>query len=114
VRAPGLNIAGVVADARKITDYLLNEDHADGRPKARFFKGFGFTLEDWRTLQSALEAHPSLNPVKESRSTRWGTKYIVECNFPTPDGRDPCILTVWLQAEPGAPAVLVTAYPVGG
>ncbi len=32
---------------RKIVDYLLSPFHPDGRGKARFFRGFGFSAAQW-------------------------------------------------------------------
>ena len=40
-----------------------------------------------------------------------GIKYEVECSLATPDGRNPCIRTVWIsQAE--QPPRLITAHPL--
>jgi hypothetical protein len=96
----------------KIVEYLLRPDHPLGGPKARFFRGFGFSLERWQQLAAALRNHPEQNPIEASISTPFGMKYLVRCNLGTPDRRDPCIVTVWLKEEAG-PARLVTAYPAG-
>jgi filamentous hemagglutinin len=93
----------------KISHYLLNPDHRVGGPKARFFLGVGFSLDQWSRMAAALNSHPEANPVEEI-ATRFGTKYVVRCNVATPDGRNPCIVTVWMQ-EQDDPARLVTAYP---
>jgi len=34
----------------KIVDYLLNHEHPEGWPKARFFEAFGFTAKGWETF----------------------------------------------------------------
>ena len=94
----------------KILEYLLNPEHPLGSPKARFFFARGFSIEEWQRLAAALNGHPARNPVEETIATAFGTKYVVRCKVETPDGRNPCIVTVWMQ-EQAEPARLVTAYP---
>src|SRR4051794_40727233 len=77
----------------KITNYLLDEEHPIGRHKARFFVQFGFSIERWQEMASALTKHPSRNPIEEINSP-YGKKYVVQCSMETPDGRNPCIVTV--------------------
>lgn len=92
---------------RKVAAYLLDLDHPDGGPKARFFRAFGF---DEATLEEALMRHPELHPVDATLLGRHGRKYVIRCSLPSPDGRDPCILSVWILRTDGVPD-LVTAYP---
>ncbi len=101
-----------VDDIRKITEYLLNDDHIDGGPKSKFLKSFGFSQSDVDALKAALENHPVDHEVTNIIATEWGTKFIVECSIRTPDGRNPCIRTVWQQdGNRGGPR-FVTAYSV--
>ena len=95
----------------KITEYLLNPAHEVGGPKAAFFLARGFRADQWRALATALTAHPERNPVEAVIPGRWGTKYVVRCRIETPDGSDPCILSVWLSRPGGGAADLITAYP---
>ena len=85
-------------------------EHPAGGPKARFFIARGFALDAWDRLQAALIAHARVNAVTRAIETEWGIRYTVECNCPTPDGRNPCIRTVW-QMEGDAPRLL-TAIPL--
>jgi hypothetical protein len=39
-------------------------------------------------------------------------KVMVRCRLRTPDGSDPCILTVWMVEDTGMPR-LMTAFPSG-
>lgn len=95
----------------KVTAYLLNGDHPDGRSKAAFFRAFGFTIDHPEVLIAALKAHPRSNEVAGEQSTAFGDKHIVRCSIESPDGRNPCILSVWIR-EPGEErSKLVTAYP---
>ncbi|MBV9734399.1 MAG: hypothetical protein JO209_00715 [Acidisphaera sp.] len=45
-------------------------------------------------------------------NTGFGIKYVVRCVLTTPDGRDPCVLSVWIDDAVGRPR-FVTAYPAG-
>lgn len=95
---------------KKITGYLLDKEHEDGGPKAVFFLARGFSAERWREMAEALSAHPDRNPVDETIATDWGAKYVVRCSIETPDGCNPCILTVWMDRGKDL-ARFVTAYP---
>ena len=74
---------------RKITHYLLSTTHRDGQHKAAFFRGFGFTSEDWQALASALLQHARTYDVIEITPTPFGQNYVVEGTLPAPDGRAP-------------------------
>lgn len=95
----------------KLTDYLLQPDHPVGASKAAFFQAFGFTLGQPEIMAAALVDHPERNPVSGVEAGTWGVKYTVRCHIRTPDGRDPCILSVWIVPPGSDLARLVTAYP---
>ncbi len=101
-----------VVPEQKVRAYLLSETHPDGRGKARFFSGYGYSDADWQTLAAALRRHPGEHSVAEIVETPFGVRYVVDGSLPTPDGRNPNVRTVWfIEREGGAPR-LVTAYPV--
>ena len=104
------NAAGAVVEERRIREYLLDLEHAAGGPKARFFIARGFASDAWNLLQAALITQGRVNTATRSVETAWGTRYTVECNYPTPDGPNPCIRTVW-QMEENTPSLL-TAIPL--
>ncbi len=96
---------------KKITHYLLNDNHEQGAPKSKFLKAFGFSAgEAWR-LKAALEAHAVTNEVVHTTPSEWGTKFVVECSIETPDRRDPCVRSVWLWQDNAGDPLFVTAYP---
>ena len=97
-------------EEKKALQYLLNLESKDGASKARFFLGRGFTREAWGEFADALRTHGSTRPVVGSRQTPFGQNYTLECDITTPDGRNPCVLTVW-TIEGEDPPRLVTAYP---
>ena len=104
-------VANAILDDRKINQYLLSTVHPTGATKAKFFMSFGFSLGNWAELKSALLNHPLNNPVTSQTSNRFGQKFEVSCSLVTPDGRNPCIISVWI-IEPSAPNPrFITAYP---
>ena len=95
----------------KLTEYLLDPTHPAGGAKAAFFRAFGFSAERLGAMRAALVAHPDRNRVEDVRRDRWGTRYVVRCSLETPDGRNPCVLSVWIVPPDQEQARLVTAYP---
>ena len=98
--------------AKKITHYLLSASHRDGQHKAAFFRSFGFKLESWEVLASALLHQARTHEVTEIVSTPFGQNYIVEGPLSVPDGRQPRVRAVWFIANHEETATLATAYPL--
>lgn len=106
------NAAGAQVPDEKITRYLLDPSHsAQAAAKANFFAAHGFSPLRWQQLRQALLDHPRLNSVTAQTTTPFGEKYEVSCSFTTPDGRYPCIISVWIIEPPDLAPRLVTAYP---
>jgi hypothetical protein len=61
MRLPGAEV--VLVEERKIVEYLMNPSHPDGAPKARFFRGTGYTAEAWQRLAEDLRRHARENDV---------------------------------------------------
>ena len=101
---------GLCVKQEKIVGYLLNPKHKDGSSKDRFFRLRGFKPEKWEKLAEALRCHGATQPVTAEEKTKHGRKFTVECQMKTPDGRNPCILSVWIK-EGTKPLRLVTAHP---
>jgi hypothetical protein len=98
----------------KIREYLLSTSHPYGRHKAAFFQRFGFSAESSGVLTSALRAHAEQCDVVRVDDTEFGTRYIVEGQLITPDGRAPTVRVVWFIEKGGNRPRLVTVYPAGG
>ncbi len=103
----------VIVEA-KIREYLLSTSHPYGRHKAAFFRHFGFSAESPGVLVSALRAHADQCDVVRMDETEFGTRYIVEGQLRTPDGRAPTVRVVWFIEKGDNRPRLVTVYPVGG
>lgn len=97
-------------DPRKIAKYLLVAEHPDNNGKAAFFRAAGFTFGNMEVFRQALLVHPTINTIFSVVSGEYGTKYVVRCKIQTPNGRNPCIDTVWIDDGDGPPR-FVTAYP---
>ena len=85
----------------KITDYLLSLTSVDGASKARFFREFGFRVEEWEVFAAALRRHCRQHEVLTTKATEWGIQYVIIGTLESPDARNPVVLTVW-QIDYGA------------
>lgn len=106
------NAERAVVPSRKITHYLLSSAHRDGQHKAEFFYSFGFTLEAWEELASALLNHARRCEVVEIVPTPFGRNFVIEGALPAPDGRSPKVRVIWFIAQNAETATLATAYPL--
>ena len=96
----------------KITHYLLNLEHEDGGPKAKFFLGWGFRPDDWEVMAQSLRDQITNHPFLDQKATPFGTKYTVVAPLSAPNGTTPEIKSVWIVLEGKDQPKLVTAYPV--
>jgi len=106
------NADSAIVPGRKITHYLLSPVHRDGQHKAEFFRRFGFKLEAWEELSSALLNHARLYEVVEIVPTPFGRNFVIEGALTAPDGRSPNVRGVWFIAKDEEIATLATAYPL--
>ena len=110
-RLPRAHLA--IVDEDKIKRYLMSAGHPAGRPKAAFFRHFGFTVEEWTEVKTALLAH-ARSAQLVSALQPFGTKYVIEGALAASDGRLPLLRAVWFVRTGDVAARLVTAYPVTG
>jgi uncharacterized protein DUF6883 len=108
---PGAGAATI--DDSKIVQYLLNPAHPSGSAKAKFFGICGFSQANWADFKKALLDHPQLNLVTKQITTRFGEKYEVSCSLRTPNGRNPCVVSVWIIRPNDPNPDLITAYANG-
>jgi len=110
VKLPNAN--NVRIDREKLTGYLLNSAHPEGRGKAQFFLRAGFTLEAWSDFADSLRIFAAQTDVHSILSSEHGCKYIVEGSLQTPLGQFVQIRTIWVVDTGGEIPRLVTAYPI--
>lgn len=83
-----------VVPQQKITEYLLSLSHREGRGKAAFFTRFGFSVDVWRELATALRQHAVGHEVTKVEDSPFGMRYVIEGTIVTPDKRNPVIRSV--------------------
>lgn len=101
----------MVMHPEKVTGYLLSHSSPHKSAKATFFESFGFTLQDPELVRRAFLLHGLTNEVIEIQDSNFGTKFKVCCSINTPDGRNPCITTVWITDQATGNLRFVTAVP---
>ena len=100
----------VVPDA-KITRYLLNADHPEGKHKAVVFTACGYDSGDPERLAHDLVRCAKGNPVTGILEHAYGTNYEVIGEITSPSGKTLTVCTVWVMRPGDARPHLVTAYP---
>lgn len=110
MKMPGWERAFVPEE--KITQYLLDPSHHEGKHKAGFFTTFGYTIERWQDLSQALLAHAANHDMTKQLQTGFGLKFVIEGPLPSPDGRSPVVRSVWCIDDGADAPRLVTAYPL--
>jgi hypothetical protein len=88
-------------------NYLLVQDAG----KARFFRLFGFDPTRPQELDSALRWHLYNQHYSDVTTTVHGVMYEVTCRVPSPNKRNPCIVSVWMVDAGQTIPRFITAYP---
>ena len=96
--------------SQKLTGYLLNMEHPDGRSKAAFLLKNGFGEPE--SLRLALLQLITNHPVTQQRHTIYGTKYVVDGLLISPQGKEVSVRTVWIVLQELSICTFVTAYPI--
>lgn len=96
----------------KIAEYLLSEEHATGRSKARYFRSLGFAKSESSVLRGALLEVAVSGSVTDRLRDAHGTRYVVDGTMDTPTGGTVEIRTVWMILKGERSPRLVTAYPL--
>jgi hypothetical protein len=97
---------------RKLTAYLLSTTHPGGRSKARFFRSRGFDEKNCDLLTEALLRIARSEEVRETVTSAYGSKYVIDGHMQTPSGGQVRLRTVWIIEHGGKIPHFVTAYPL--
>lgn len=108
------NAEHAIIEDSKITQYLLSSTHPRGAAKAAFFESFGFRLDAWQLLATALFDHAQSHEASHTASTHFGEAFEVNGRLVSPDGRNPWVLVVWFYLNGESEPRLVTAVPSKG
>lgn len=106
------NSQKAVVPLSKISNYLLSETHAIGKSKARFLQALGFNVSNKNLLKEKLLAIARTTDIKESISTPYGIKYIVEGLLEAPNKTVVKVRTIWIIEKEENNPRFVTAYPL--
>ena len=110
MRIPGAERAVIAPE--ELRDYLLDESHDVGQPKARFFARLGYDRENWQQLGADLRnQHLILDSAREVPST-WGRRFILEALLTGPVSGG-LVRSVWEIGHGQEVPRLITAYPIG-
>ncbi len=83
-------------DLRKLTEYLLDPDHKDGRHKARLFAAaLELTMDDAGVLRDALLAAVKIEEARFGKFDRFGQRYTVDFLFEW-KGKSAIIRSGWI------------------
>lgn len=98
--------------AIKLESYLLNPDHADGGPKAEFFRrALGFTRDNQEELARQLVFDDATAVF--TKTTEWGDKYNQVIVVTGANGKQMPITCCWIKNSDGI-VRLTTAVDLGG
>jgi hypothetical protein len=97
--------------ARKLTGYLLHVRHADGGPKALYFRAHGYDEGSADALDAGLLHIARTGRVVDQRETGYGISYGVSGVLHTPRGTALRVRTVRVLADGERRPQFVTAYP---
>lgn len=100
-----------IVEEKKLTLYLLNVDHKDGGPKAKFFiEKLGILPEDWRYLAEQLSSGAAKAKLYRVKATQFGYSHGAYVAVTGRNGKVYAVETGWQIPNEG-PARLITAYP---
>lgn len=101
-----------VADIRKLTEYLLNPNHKDGKHKARLFKAaLNLTAKDAEPLRLALLEAVKINDAILGKADRFGQRYTVDFRYEWQD-RSATLRSGWIIEDESEIPRLTTCYPL--
>jgi len=97
----------------KLRDYVLSSSHPDGRAKAAYLAGLGYTRDGWRQLEADLRTQHLAVDAVPGRASPYGLKYEIVGSLTGPNGRSGRVRTVWIVRHDEAVPRLVTLIPEG-
>lgn len=101
-------------ERKKITHYLLNLYHSEGKSKAKFFRLIGFNEANINLFEEELlKIGKTSDVVKVDKSkSKFAIKYIIDGKIVSPkNGKQYIIRTVWKIMRGYKTPEFVTAFP---
>lgn len=104
------NADKAIIKTEKISDYVLNLDHFEGKNKARVFASvLGLKKENTVELINAIREAILKNDAIKQFESEYGTKYTVDFQFSF-NNKTATIRSGWLIEKNGDTARLITCY----
>lgn len=109
MRVPNAENAEI--DIRKLTEYLLNPEHTDGKHKAILWSdALGVTIEDAEELSPVLLRAVAANDAVKGKFDRYGQRYTVDFMLEW-KGKSAIIRSGWIVEHGYDLPRLTTAFP---
>jgi hypothetical protein len=106
------NAAKAVVDLRKLTEYILDPEHDDGKHKARLFAAaLNLVVSDADELKDALLDAVRDNDAVAGKFDKFGQRYTVDFLFER-DGKSAIIRSGWIIEHGANIPRLTTCYPL--
>ena len=102
----------VIISREKLTDYILSETHSTGKFKARFFRTLGFNETNVSIFERALRTIANSEETKDTSTSVYGTKYVLDGKVVTPSGKTIKLRTIWIIEKGQNRPRFITVYPV--
>jgi hypothetical protein len=109
VRLPNTDRA--LIEPAKIRDYLLSEEHPDGRHKRAVFRALGYDAQEWERLADDLRTqHLPLDAVPRLED-EYGQRYEIRGRLRGPNGRVGVFISAWIVKTGDDAPTFLSAYP---
>lgn len=106
------NAEKAAVDIRKLRDYCLNLDHADGKHKARLFSSMlGMTAENAEELRQILLDVVKVQDAKLGRQDEFGQRYTLDFEVQW-QNRNATLRSGWIIEQGSNTPKLTTCYPL--
>jgi hypothetical protein len=101
--------ASIPAD--KLRDYLLSTTHPDGRGKAEYLGGLGYSQDAFSRLEADLREQILTLDAQPGRLSPYGQKYEILGPLTGPNGNTAWVRTIWIILTGETAPRLVTVIP---
>ncbi len=106
------NSENAVVDIRKLRDYCLNLEHADGKHKARLFSSvLGMTADDAEELRQILVEIVRVQSAQLGRQDEFGQRYTLDFTIEW-QNRSATLRSGWIIEHASNIPKLTTCYPL--
>ena len=106
-----LSIHNARIPADKLRDYLLSTTHPDGRGKAEYLGGLGYSQDAFSRLEADLREQVLTLDAQPGRPSPYGQKYEILGPLTGPNGKNAWVRTIWIVLTGETAPRLVTLIP---